>query len=181
MRNVYSHRCLCRAQGLRELHERGTTREEIEGALRIMPFASFTRTQFLSSANPLSASRDGSRCQDAQGRSQPADHFPVPLQRQHGVYLHCIRSMCSRSRSSPIASPLTDNSRKSKGLQDLFTEIVTNPAEWDPSGLLKLRRHVDPNGPQHNCPVGCDANICKGKSPSTFLFSHVALRLSLHR
>ena len=179
MRNVYSHRCLCRAQGLRELHEQGTTREEIEGALRIMPFASFTRTQLVSSANLLSASRDGSRCQDAQGRSQSADNFPVSLQRQYGVYLHRIRSTCSQS--SPVASPLADTSRKSKGLQDLFTEIVTNPAEWDPSGLLKLRRHVDPNGPQHNCPVGCDANICKGESPSTFLFSHVALRLSLHR
>ena len=40
MRDAYSHHCLCRAQGLRELHERGTTREEIEGALRIMPFVS---------------------------------------------------------------------------------------------------------------------------------------------
>ena len=29
-----------RAQGLCELHERGGTREDIEGALRIMPFAS---------------------------------------------------------------------------------------------------------------------------------------------
>jgi pyridoxal phosphate phosphatase PHOSPHO2 len=52
---------------------------------------------------------------------------------------------------------------KAKGLQDLFTEIVTNPAEWDQSGLLKLRRHVDPNGPQHNCPIGCNVNICKGR------------------
>ena len=51
---------------------------------------------------------------------------------------------------------------KAKGLQDLFTEIVTNRAEWDQSGLLKLRRHVDPNGPQHNCPIGCNPNICKG-------------------
>ena len=56
---------------------------------------------------------------------------------------------------------------KSKGLEDLFTEIVTNPAEWDPSGLLKLRRHIDPSGPQHNCPVGCNANICKGESSSS--------------
>lgn len=51
---------------------------------------------------------------------------------------------------------------KAKGLQDLFTEIVTNPAEWDQSGLLKVGRHVDPNGPQHNCPIGCNPNICKG-------------------
>lgn len=44
----------------------------------------------------------------------------------------------------------------------LFEEIVTNPAEWDPSGLLKLRRRIDPNGPQHQCKVGCSPNMCKG-------------------
>jgi hypothetical protein len=59
--------------------------------------------------------------------------------------------------------------QKSKGLQDLFTEIVTNPAEWDPSGLLKVRRHVDPDGPQHNCPRGCNENICKGDFQATYL------------
>ena len=58
---------------------------------------------------------------------------------------------------------------KAKGLRDLFTEIVTNPAEWDQSGLLKLRRHIDPNGPQHNCPIGCNANLCKGR----FRVAHV--------
>jgi pyridoxal phosphate phosphatase PHOSPHO2 len=51
---------------------------------------------------------------------------------------------------------------QSKGLQDLFTEIVTNPAEWDASGLLRLRRRVDPDGPQHACKVGCSPNMCKG-------------------
>jgi len=51
---------------------------------------------------------------------------------------------------------------QSKGLEDLFTEIVTNPAEWEPSGLLKLRRRVDPSGPQHSCKVGCSPNMCKG-------------------
>jgi hypothetical protein len=33
-------RCLRRARGLRELHEQGGTREEIEGVLRNMPVAS---------------------------------------------------------------------------------------------------------------------------------------------
>ncbi|KAJ7446267.1 phosphatase phospho-type [Mycena galericulata] len=51
---------------------------------------------------------------------------------------------------------------KDKGLDTLFTEVVTNPAEWEPSGLLALRRRVDPNGPQHTCAVGCSANMCKG-------------------
>lgn len=47
-------------------------------------------------------------------------------------------------------------------MSDLFTEIVTNPAEWDESGLLKLRRRVDPAGVQHKCKVGCSPNMCKG-------------------
>lgn len=55
-------------------------------------------------------------------------------------------------------------SEQSKGLQNLFEEIVTNPAEFDPSGLLKLRRRVDPDGPQHGCTVGCSPNMCKGDS-----------------
>ncbi|KAI0256282.1 putative phosphatase-domain-containing protein [Lactifluus subvellereus] len=66
--------------------------------------------------------------------------------------------LCLSSANSVYISTILE----SKGLQDLFTEIVANPAEWDPSGLLKVRPHVGPNGPQHNCPVGCDPNICKG-------------------
>ncbi|KAH9083854.1 phosphatase phospho-type [Lactarius deliciosus] len=57
--------------------------------------------------------------------------------------------LCLSSANSVFISTILE----SKGLQDLFTEIVTNPAEWDPSGLLKLRRHIDPDGPQHNCPA----------------------------
>ncbi|KIM45229.1 hypothetical protein M413DRAFT_441912 [Hebeloma cylindrosporum] len=69
---------------------------------------------------------------------------------------------------------------KSKGLQELFEEIVTNPAEWDPSGLLKLRRRVDPDGPQHTCAVGCSPNMCKGEELEAFLlrngvqYDHIA-------
>jgi len=49
-----------------------------------------------------------------------------------------------------------------KKITDIFSEVVTNPAEWDSSGLLKLHRRVDPSGPQHQCPVGCSPNMCKG-------------------
>jgi len=49
-----------------------------------------------------------------------------------------------------------------KGLETLFDEIITNPAEWEVSGLLSLRRRVDPKGPQHSCQVGCNPNMCKG-------------------
>ena len=44
----------------------------------------------------------------------------------------------------------------------LFREIVTNPAHFEPSGLLRLRRRIAPDGPQHTCDVGCSANMCKG-------------------
>ncbi|KAF8829107.1 hypothetical protein HHX47_DHR3000717 [Lentinula edodes] len=48
-----------------------------------------------------------------------------------------------------------------KGLDTLFEEIITNPAEWDTSGLLRLRRRIDPEGPQHGCKIGCSPNMCK--------------------
>jgi pyridoxal phosphate phosphatase PHOSPHO2 len=51
---------------------------------------------------------------------------------------------------------------QSKGLENLFDEIVTNPAKWEDNGLLNLRRRVDPAGPQHGCKVGCSPNMCKG-------------------
>ncbi|KAF8303346.1 hypothetical protein DL93DRAFT_2173054 [Clavulina sp. PMI_390] len=55
------------------------------------------------------------------------------------------------------------------GLTDIFTEIITNPAEWTPEGLLKIRRRVDPNGPQHTCKIGCSPNMCKGEELEAFI------------
>ena len=57
----------------------------------------------------------------------------------------------------------------------MFHEIVTNPAEWDPSGLLKLRRKIDPSGPQHDCKVGCSPNMCKGERSSPELYARSKL------
>ncbi|KAF9469933.1 phosphatase phospho-type [Collybia nuda] len=62
---------------------------------------------------------------------------------------------------------------ESKGLELLFEEVVTNPAEWEPSGLLKLRRRVDPRGPQHTCTIGCSPNMCKGAELDAFLARHL--------
>ncbi|KAG9102716.1 hypothetical protein FRC06_001354 [Ceratobasidium sp. 370] len=47
-------------------------------------------------------------------------------------------------------------------LSDLFTEIVTNKAEWH-GDRLDIRRHIAPDGPQHGCKIGCSPNLCKGK------------------
>jgi len=91
----------------------------------------------------------------------------------------------SNANSVFIPNILEDN-----GLATLFDEIITNPAEWDPSGLLKLHRRVDPQGPQHSCSIGCQPNMCKGWTPySSFsstpspiaIFTGEELTAYLHR
>jgi len=123
------------AATLREFHERGGTREQIESALRNMPF------------HPAMA-------RALKGLKQTADPETT---------LFCL----SNANSVFISTILQD-----KGLSDLFTEIVTNPAEWDGSGLLKLRRRIDPAGVQHGCKVGCSGNMCKGEELEAFLERH---------
>lgn len=54
-------------------------------------------------------------------------------------------------------------------MSDFFEEIITNPAEFQSSGLLELKRRVDPNGPQHGCKIGCSANMCKGDELDAFM------------
>jgi len=120
---------------LREFHEQGGTREQIETALKNMPF------------HPAMV-------RAITGLKKTA----VPA-----TTLFCL----SNANSVFIRTILQD-----KGLLDLFTEIVTNPAEWDESGLLKLYRRVDPDGPQHGCMIGCSANMCKGEELEAFLERH---------
>ncbi|KAI0268767.1 phosphatase phospho-type [Gloeopeniophorella convolvens] len=123
------------AQSLRELHARGGTREQIEGALRVMPF------------HPAMVRG----VKDLKAAAAPETTF-----------------LCLSNANSVFISTILE----SKGLQDLFIEIVTNPAEWDAAGLLKLRRRIDPSGPQHACKVGCDLNMCKGEELDAFLARH---------
>ncbi|KAN0064618.1 hypothetical protein ACQY0O_002247 [Thecaphora frezii] len=55
----------------------------------------------------------------------------------------------------------------------LFTEIVTNPANWSPAGCLELRRRIPADAPhQHTCTVGCSPNMCKGDELEAFLARH---------
>lgn len=58
---------------------------------------------------------------------------------------------------------------KANGLSDLYHEIITNPAHFDDTGLLHVRRRVSPDGPQHSCKVGCKPNMCKGEELTNFL------------
>ncbi|WFD22218.1 pyridoxal phosphatase [Malassezia equina] len=64
----------------------------------------------------------------------------------------------------------------SKGLTEppLFKEIVTNPAHWEPNGLLRLSRRISPDGPQHSCRVGCSANMCKGDELDAYRARHAS-------
>ncbi|KAG1746195.1 putative phosphatase-domain-containing protein [Suillus lakei] len=73
---------------------------------------------------------------------------------------------------SNASSVFVNTVLESKGLQNSFEEIVTNPAEFDTSSLLKLRHRVDPNGPQHSCAVGCSPNMCNCEELTAFLERH---------
>ncbi|KAF8740794.1 hypothetical protein AX14_007170 [Amanita brunnescens Koide BX004] len=123
------------AQSLRKAHERNITREQIENALRIMPF-------------------------------HPAMVRAVTNLKAAGK----TTFLCLSNSNSIFISTILEDKR----LTDLFHEIVTNPAEWESSGLLNLRRRVDPNGPQHSCKVGCSPNMCKGEELTAYLARHGA-------
>ncbi|KAH6914377.1 phosphatase phospho-type [Coprinopsis sp. MPI-PUGE-AT-0042] len=117
------------AQSLREAHERGITRDQIENALRIMPF-------------------------------HPAMVRAVSKLKAAGY----TDFLCLSNANSVFISTILED----KKLTHIFNKIITNPAEWD-GELLKLRRRVDPEGPQHQCKVGCSPNMCKGEELEAFL------------
>ncbi|KAF8331106.1 phosphatase phospho-type [Cantharellus anzutake] len=58
---------------------------------------------------------------------------------------------------------------KDKAFEDIFEEIITNPAEWRDDGALIVKRRVSPDGPQHSCTTGCSANMCKGEELENYL------------
>jgi len=123
------------AQSLRELHSEGITREQIEHALRIMPF-------------------------------HPA--MVRAVQRLKTVADPQTTFFCLSNANSIYISTILE----SKGLDELFTEIVTNPAHWEDGGLLHLQRRIGPEAPQHNCAIGCSPNMCKGEELDAFLKRH---------
>ncbi|EAU91032.1 hypothetical protein CC1G_03200 [Coprinopsis cinerea okayama7 len=75
--------------------------------------------------------------------------------------------LCLSNANSIFISTILED----KKLTHIFSEIITNPAEWD-GELLRLRRRVDPEGPQHSCTVGCSPNMCKGEELEAFLARH---------
>ncbi len=151
---------------LRELHAKGGTREQIEGALKIMPFVRWMkiplRHEHLS--NPSQHPAMVRAVTTAKAKSNPRTTF-LCLSNANSVFINTILKV---TLSKLYRFVFSDHTLQEKGLDTLFDEIITNPAEWDPSGLLKLRRRVDPSGTQHTCQVGCSPNMCKG--PRSFCF-----------
>jgi len=62
-----------------------------------------------------------------------------------------------------------DTILEDKKLADHFAEVITNPARWDESGLLLIRRRIERGDPQHNCPNSCYQNMCKGQELESFI------------
>lgn len=51
---------------------------------------------------------------------------------------------------------------KANGMIDVFDRIITNPAWFDDSGKLNVKRYYDVSQP-HECINKCAVNLCKGK------------------
>ncbi|KNZ72900.1 Pyridoxal phosphate phosphatase PHOSPHO2 [Termitomyces sp. J132] len=138
------------AQSLQKIHARGITRQQIETTLASMPFhPAMTRAT-------------------SKLKSEGKTTF-FCLSNANSVFISTILKV-TPFPSHPTRFQLSF--LQSKGLDNLFDQITTNPAEWDDTGLLKLRRRVDPNGPQHTCKVGCSPNMCKGEELDAFIKQH---------
>jgi len=120
------------AMSLLELHDKGGTRQQIEDALKILPF-------------------------------HPAMQRGVRNLKEN-PHIKTTFICLSNANSVFIGTILKD-----KAFEDIFEEIITNPAEWTENGALIVRRRIPPDGPQHSCSVGCSPNMCKGEELEKYL------------
>ncbi|RHZ63532.1 hypothetical protein Glove_329g52 [Diversispora epigaea] len=58
---------------------------------------------------------------------------------------------------------------KAHGILDLFSGIISNPANWQDNGQLNIQRLMPKTDPPHNCKNKCAENICKGKELMNYL------------
>ncbi|KAI1294480.1 hypothetical protein EDD11_008117 [Mortierella claussenii] len=49
------------------------------------------------------------------------------------------------------------------GIDQLFSTIITNPAHFDKTGRLHIKRFLDLDQEPHHCPLPCHVNLCKGQ------------------
>ncbi|PWZ02165.1 hypothetical protein BCV70DRAFT_58369 [Testicularia cyperi] len=140
---------LC-ADLLRKLHESGATPDQIREALVQLPFHPGVKrgVQALKAAKVTAA-----------GEELKTDFFL--LSNSNRVYIETI---------------LGHHGLYGNGAEnDLFDEIVTNPATFEANGLLKLERRIPASAAtQHTCTVGCSPNMCKGDELDAFLARHTA-------
>ena len=88
----------------------------------------------------------------------PSALAALSLARQHGAEMRIL----SDANSVYIAWILD-----ALGLADAFAAVVTNPAEAEADGRLRIRTHQPLESP-HGCPL-CPTNLCKGAVMQSWL------------
>ncbi|KAF9273062.1 hypothetical protein BGZ68_001870 [Mortierella alpina] len=57
-------------------------------------------------------------------------------------------------------------------IDHLFTQVITNPAEFDTRGRLNVVRFHGLDKAPHGCPLPCQPNLCKGQELQKLIDSH---------
>ncbi|KAH7108425.1 phosphatase phospho-type [Auriculariales sp. MPI-PUGE-AT-0066] len=120
---------------LKDLHEQGFTRKQIENALETIPFHPAMKRGLTLLKTTV----------------KPKTTF-LCLSNANSVYISTVL--------------------KANDLGHIYDETITNPAEWDNAGRLRVHRRIPADGPQHGCKVGCKPNMCKGEELMNFLARH---------
>ncbi|RUS23198.1 putative phosphatase-domain-containing protein [Endogone sp. FLAS-F59071] len=135
-------------QMLKELHEQGFTRGQIEDLLAKIPFVCQVSINFICYSGILTIIR--------------FSFSPSPS--QHPSMLEAIKLMKASNTELIILSDANtvyiETILKAYDVSDVFTTVITNPGHFDDAGRLHIRRHVSPDRP-HGCTVGCALNICQ--------------------
>lgn len=99
----FSYLSLSSASGLQELHEQGFTREDIEGALRIMPFVSSLKPKF-TPCNALILRQHPAMIRGVKtlkAAAKPQTTF-LCLSSANSVYIQTILEVCAVRRRCVI-------------------------------------------------------------------------------
>ncbi|WWC91767.1 uncharacterized protein L201_006714 [Kwoniella dendrophila CBS 6074] len=95
----------------------------------------------------------------------------------HPAMKRAVTSLQSRSKDTTFLCLSNSNEvyigtiLEKHGLSGLFSEIITNPAHWNPSAPdhLIIERRLPETEPPHGCSIGCLANMCKGDELDNYL------------
>ncbi|WWC64507.1 uncharacterized protein I303_107117 [Kwoniella dejecticola CBS 10117] len=98
----------------------------------------------------------------------------------HPAMKRAVTSLQSRSKDTTFLCLSNSNEvyigtiLEKHGLSNLFADIITNPAHWNPDAPdhLIIGRRLPASEPPHGCGVGCLANMCKGDELDAYLASH---------